>query len=82
MAQACLEEKYFRNLSTGARPLELQNEILSNIGYETERECMSVGDATHLTHLFCFYIGKVTLLIRSQCVLEYHIHILGAVLLA
>ncbi|VIO92581.1 Uncharacterized protein BM_BM8058 [Brugia malayi] len=46
------------NLSAGEYPLQLQNEFLLNIGYETQSECMAVGDATHLTHLFCFFIGR------------------------
>uniref|UniRef100_A0A0R3RN63 UBX domain-containing protein n=1 Tax=Elaeophora elaphi TaxID=1147741 RepID=A0A0R3RN63_9BILA len=45
------------NLSMGDYPLQLQNQILTNIGYETQAECMAVGDAAHLTHLFCFFIG-------------------------
>ncbi|CAG9536191.1 unnamed protein product [Cercopithifilaria johnstoni] len=46
------------NLTAGAYPLQLQNQILSNIGYETQAECMAAGDALHLTHLFCFFIGR------------------------
>lgn len=46
------------NLTTADHPLKLQNEILSNIGYDTQAECMAVGDATHLTHIYCFYIGR------------------------
>ncbi|VDM97626.1 unnamed protein product [Thelazia callipaeda] len=47
-----------RSLATGERPLHIQNEILSNIGRETKAECMNAGDATHLTHIFCFFIGR------------------------
>uniref|UniRef100_A0A183D7D1 Doublecortin domain-containing protein n=1 Tax=Gongylonema pulchrum TaxID=637853 RepID=A0A183D7D1_9BILA len=50
-----------RNLTTGARPLELQNEIFTNIGYETVAERMAVGDATHLTHIF------ISTKINSRC---------------
>ncbi|VDK60151.1 unnamed protein product [Anisakis simplex] len=48
---------HIRSLPSSARPLHLQNEILTSIGYERLRECMEVGDATHLTHIFCFYMG-------------------------
>uniref|UniRef100_A0A915PXJ7 PPM-type phosphatase domain-containing protein n=1 Tax=Setaria digitata TaxID=48799 RepID=A0A915PXJ7_9BILA len=46
------------NLTAGTCPLQLQNQILSNIGYETQAECMDIGDAAHLTHIFCFFIGR------------------------
>ncbi|VDK70361.1 unnamed protein product [Onchocerca ochengi] len=46
------------NLAARVYPLQLQNQILRNIGYETEAECMAIGDAAHLTHLFCFFIGR------------------------
>lgn len=47
----------YSNLTAGECPLQLQNEILSNIGYETQAERMAIGAATHLLHLFCFFIG-------------------------
>ncbi|VDM42032.1 unnamed protein product [Toxocara canis] len=70
---------HIRSLPSSARPLCLQNEILTTIGYEHLNDCMEVGDATHLTHIFCFYMGiliisfkrtnTITYLKKHQCLL-------------
>uniref|UniRef100_A0A158R576 PPM-type phosphatase domain-containing protein n=1 Tax=Syphacia muris TaxID=451379 RepID=A0A158R576_9BILA len=49
---------HISKLKPEVRLLELQNEILMTIGYESANECSKIGDATHLTHIFCFYMGQ------------------------
>uniref|UniRef100_A0A914EMX4 PHLPP-like RA domain-containing protein n=1 Tax=Acrobeloides nanus TaxID=290746 RepID=A0A914EMX4_9BILA len=50
--------QHIRQLSAESRPLQVQNEILLTLGYHSVEECLQIGDASHLKHIFCFYIGS------------------------